>query len=64
VGFFVIQGRDDNRTPPQAAREFVNQVEAPAKGYTDIDGGHFAFVTNPTGFLNALDHDMRKVGIK
>jgi proline iminopeptidase len=58
VPFFVIQGRDDNRTPPEAAREFVELVHAPAKGYTAIDGGHFAFVTNPTGFLNALNRDM------
>lgn len=64
VPFFVIQGRDDNRTPPGAAREFVNQVRAPAKGFTAIDGGHFAFVTNAAGFLNALDTDMRRVGIR
>lgn len=64
VPFFVIQGRDDNRTPPEAAREFVNQVRAPAKGFTAIDGGHFAFVTNATGFLNALDTDMRRLGIR
>ena len=64
VPFFVIQGRDDNRTPPEAAREFVERVHAPVKGYTAIDGGHFAFVTNPTGFLSALETDMRKLGVK
>jgi pimeloyl-ACP methyl ester carboxylesterase len=57
VPFFVIQGRDDNRTPPEAARAFVEHVHAPAKGYTAIDGGHFAFLTNPTGFLSALDSE-------
>jgi len=60
--FFVIQGRDDNRTLPEAARVFVDQVRAPKKGYTAIDGGHFAFVTNPAGFLTALDSDMRSLG--
>jgi len=63
VPFFVIQGRDDNRTPPEAARAFVEHMHAPAKGYTAIDGGHFAFVTNSEGFLNALQSDMRKLGI-
>ena len=38
VPFFVIQGSDDNRTPPEAARLFVSHVRAPAKGYTPIDG--------------------------
>jgi pimeloyl-ACP methyl ester carboxylesterase len=64
VPFFVIQGRDDSRTPPEAARVFVNQVLAPAKGYTAIDGGHFACFTNPTGFLNALDSDILRLGIR
>ena len=63
IPFFVIQGRDDNRTPPDAARAFVNQVRAPAKEFTAIEGGHFACITNPTGFLNALDSDMRRLGI-
>jgi pimeloyl-ACP methyl ester carboxylesterase len=62
IPFFVIQGRDDNRTSPDAARAFVDQVRAPAKGYTAIDGGHFAFVTNPAGFLTALSRDMRGLG--
>jgi pimeloyl-ACP methyl ester carboxylesterase len=64
IPFFVIQGRDDNRCPPEEAREFVSQVHAPAKGYTVIEGGHFAFLTNPTGFLNTLDSDMRRLGIR
>jgi pimeloyl-ACP methyl ester carboxylesterase len=64
VPFFVIQGRDDTRTPPEAARAFVNQVRAPAKNFTVIDGGHFACFANPIGFLNALDSDMRTLGIR
>lgn len=63
IPFFVIQGIDDNRTLPDAARAFVEQVHAPAKGYTAIEGGHFAFVTNPIGFLKALDDDIRRLRI-
>jgi pimeloyl-ACP methyl ester carboxylesterase len=64
IPYFVIQGRDDSRTPPEAARAFVNQVRAPVKGYTAIEGGHFACFTNPTGFLNALDNDIHRLGIR
>jgi pimeloyl-ACP methyl ester carboxylesterase len=64
VPFFVIQGRDDNRTPPEAARAFVSEVHAPVKNFTAIDGGHFACLSNPTGFLNALDNDMRELELK
>ncbi len=63
VPYFVIQGRDDNRTPPDAAHEFFEKVRTPAKRYTAIDGGHFACLTNPTGFLNALDVDIRTLGL-
>jgi len=63
VPYFVIQGRDDIRCPPEAARAFVNQVRAPAKGFTAIDGGHFACWSNPKGFLDALDADISRLGI-
>jgi pimeloyl-ACP methyl ester carboxylesterase len=61
VPFFVIQGRDDNRTPPETARAFAGQVRAPAKTYTEIEGGHFACFTNPAGFLDALESDLRTI---
>jgi pimeloyl-ACP methyl ester carboxylesterase len=62
VPYFVIQGRNDPICPPEAARAFVNQVQAPVKNFTVIDGGHFVCLSNPTAFLNALDNDMRKLG--
>ncbi len=64
VPYFVIQGRNDPRCPPEAAREFVSQVHAPAKNFTVIDGGHFACLSNPTGFLNALDSDVRQLDLR
>ena len=64
VPFFVIQGRDDTRRPPEAAHAFLSQVRAPAKGFTAIDGGHFACFTNPAGFLDALDGDIRGLRIR
>lgn len=61
VPYFVIQGRNDPRCPPEAARAFVDAVHAPARNFTLIDGGHFACLSNPRGFLDALDSDLRKV---
>ena len=61
VPYFVIQGRNDPRCPPEAARAFVDQVRAPAKNFTAIDGGHFACLSNPTGFLNALESDVSRL---
>jgi pimeloyl-ACP methyl ester carboxylesterase len=63
IPFFVIQGRDDNRTVPEVARAFLQKMQVPSKGYTAIDGGHFACFDNPANFLNALDKDLRSVGI-
>ena len=63
VPYFVIQGRDDNRTLPAEARAFFDKVHAPMKAYTAIDGGHFAFVTNSAGFLSALDADLKRLSI-
>lgn len=63
IPFFVIHGREDTRTPPAAARALVDAVTAPAKRFTLIDGGHFACFSNPTGFLDTLDGDLRSVGI-
>ncbi len=62
VPYFVIQGRSDPICSPEAARAFVDQVHAPAKNFTAIDGGHFVCLSNPAGFLDALDSDMRKLG--
>lgn len=64
VPYFVIEGRNDPIWPPEVVRAFVDQVRAPAKNFTVIDGGHFACMSNPTGFLDALDSDMRKVGLQ
>ncbi len=64
IPYFVVQGRDDDRTPSEPARKFLNELHAPLKGYSEITGGHFACFTNPSGFLNALDKDIRRLGIK
>ncbi len=50
----VIQGRDDRICPTEVARDYVAKVRAPAKAFTEIDGGHFACLTHQAAFLEAL----------
>jgi pimeloyl-ACP methyl ester carboxylesterase len=57
VPMFVIQGRDDHVTSFDAAQAWVGRLNAPAKAFTPIDGGHFACFTNPDGFVGALRQD-------
>jgi proline iminopeptidase len=64
VPYFVIQGRDDTRTPTGLASAYVSQVRASQKGFTAIDGGHFACFTNPAGFLEALEVCLRRLNIE
>jgi pimeloyl-ACP methyl ester carboxylesterase len=52
----VIQGRDDMITPSALAEQFVMDVRAPSKEYVPIEGGHFACLTNPDGFVDALEN--------
>jgi pimeloyl-ACP methyl ester carboxylesterase len=52
--FYVIQGRDDHITDFGLARDLVNGIRAPAKGFFPIDGGHFACFTNGGAFADVL----------
>jgi pimeloyl-ACP methyl ester carboxylesterase len=54
VPVFVIQGKDDHISPTEVARDYIAKVHAPAKGFVEIDGGHFACLTNPDAFKAAL----------
>lgn len=62
--FFVIQGKDDHIAPTEVARDYVAKVHAPAKAFAVIEGGHFACLTNPAGFLAELRrHVLRRIRI-
>jgi pimeloyl-ACP methyl ester carboxylesterase len=51
---FVIQGSEDFTTPTSLAKEFVEAVNAPAKQFVTITGGHFAVSMNSSEFLKQL----------
>ena len=64
TAFFVIQGRDDLLTPTADAVAYFNGVTAPKKQLILIpDAGHFAFMTAPAAFLDALIDKVRPVAI-
>lgn len=54
IPFFVVQGVDDHITGLEPARTYANDIEAPAKAFAAIEGGHYACFTNPTAFVGAL----------
>jgi pimeloyl-ACP methyl ester carboxylesterase len=57
---FVIQGAEDFTTPTSLARAFVDQIQAPRKGFVTLrGGGHFAVFMRPEEFRHALDARLR-----
>jgi len=61
---FVIQGRDDLITPTRDAVDYFERVKALYKKLILIpDAGHFAFMTAPDAFLEALTLTVRPVAI-
>jgi proline iminopeptidase len=64
TAFFVIQGRDDLITPTKDAADYFARVTAPYKRLILIpDAGHFAYMTAPGAFLDALVGAVRRVAI-
>lgn len=64
TAFFVIQGREDVITPTKDATAYFDCVVAPYKDLIVIpDAGHFAFMTAPAAFLDALVAKVRPVAI-
>jgi len=59
IPFFVIQGREDHIAPFAVAEAYVAEVRAPQKVFIPIAGGHYACLTNPTDFVEALRRHVR-----
>ncbi|HEY5411715.1 MAG TPA: alpha/beta fold hydrolase [Caulobacteraceae bacterium] len=62
--FFIIDGRDDRLAPPDLAEAYFQKIQAPRKAMILIDGGHFAFMSNATSFLQALDEHVRPIAMQ
>jgi pimeloyl-ACP methyl ester carboxylesterase len=64
TAFFVIDGQDDHVTPTSAAVDYFNCVKAPKKELVLIpNAGHFAWMTAPDQFQEALVSKVRLVAI-
>jgi pimeloyl-ACP methyl ester carboxylesterase len=64
VPFFVIQGEEDMVTPTAVAVKYFNVVKAPIKKLIIIEhAGHFALVTHPEEFLDALVKNVRPLAV-
>jgi pimeloyl-ACP methyl ester carboxylesterase len=64
TAFFVIQGRDDLITPTKDAVDYFDVVAAPYKKLVLIPNAwHFAFMTAPHAFLDALVDIVRPIAI-
>jgi pimeloyl-ACP methyl ester carboxylesterase len=62
VPVFVIQGAEDDYTPAALSRAYVDALHAPAKEFVPIEGaGHFAIVSRPDEFLNAMKVRLRQL---
>lgn len=63
IPFFIVQGRDDHITGAEPARLYAGDIRAPAKGFSPIDGGHYACFTNRDAFVGALRKHVRPLAI-
>jgi pimeloyl-ACP methyl ester carboxylesterase len=62
VPIFVVQGTEDDYTPAALSRAYLEELRAPDKEFVPIDGaGHFALVSRPDAFLNAMNERLRRV---
>lgn len=59
VPVFVVQGTDDDYTPSEVSRSYVEWIEAPAKEFVPLPGGHFALVARAEEFLTIMRDRLR-----
>ncbi|AOP48621.1 alpha/beta fold hydrolase [Streptomyces lydicus] len=59
---FIFQGDQDVVTPPEPARQFLDDITAPVKDFALIrDAGHFASFRHPDQFLDLMLTKVRPV---
>jgi pimeloyl-ACP methyl ester carboxylesterase len=59
---FVIEGTEDDYTPADLSRAWVDGLSAPAKAFIPIEGaGHLALITRGDEFLSAMLDSVRPV---
>jgi pimeloyl-ACP methyl ester carboxylesterase len=62
VPMFVVQGTEDDYTPPELSRSYVAWIDAPVKEFVGLDGaGHFALVSRAAEFLAVMRERLRRL---
>jgi pimeloyl-ACP methyl ester carboxylesterase len=60
VPVFVVQGLEDDYTPPEVSRSYLDWIDAPAKEFVGLHGaGHFALVSRASEFLAIMKERLR-----
>ncbi len=60
IPVIFIQGSEDDFTPAELARGYLDSLTAPQKAYVSIEGaGHMALIANSDRFLAALNERVR-----
>jgi pimeloyl-ACP methyl ester carboxylesterase len=64
VPVFVVQGLEDDYTPPEVSRRYMNWIDAPAKEFIGLQGaGHFALVSRAPEFLAIMKERLRRLEV-
>lgn len=62
VPMFVVQGLEDDYTPPELSRSYVEWIDAPVKEFVGLqDAGHFALVSRAAEFLAIIRERLRRL---
>jgi pimeloyl-ACP methyl ester carboxylesterase len=65
VPMFVVQGVEDDFTPAELSRAWLDTVSAPQKAFVPIEGaGHFALTEHREEFLRALRERVRPLAVR
>ena len=64
VPVFVIQGLEDDYTPPEVSRSYLDWIDAPVKEFVGLQGaGHFAIVSRASEFLAIMRERLRRLDL-
>ena len=60
VPVFIVQGLEDDYTPPEVSRSYLEWIDAPVKAFVGVPGaGHFALVSRASEFLAIMKEQLR-----
>jgi pimeloyl-ACP methyl ester carboxylesterase len=60
VPVFMVQGLEDDYTPPEVSRSYLEWLDAPVKEFVGLPGaGHFALVSRASEFLAVMKERLR-----